>query len=129
MIPGGGGMNPRQLKQMMKKLGIEVEEFPEVLEVVIRTKEGTYRVDNAEVTKMTAQGEETLQIQGDITQTEEAKPQAIGEMDDSEVEVEITDEDVELVVEQSGASEEDARAALEEVGGNPAEAIIKLQSG
>lgn len=125
MIPGGGGMDPRQLKQMMEQLGIEVEEFPDVQEVKITTSEGTFMVEDPSVTKMSAQGEETLQVQGNIVRTE--GPKAIGEQDSSEVELDITDEDIELVRDQTGASEEEAVEALRDNGGNPAEAIIALQ--
>ena len=41
----------------------------------------------------------------------------------------IPQEDIELVASQAGVSEEDAKAALEECNGEPAEAIIKLMGG
>jgi len=38
MIPGmGRGTNPRQMKQMMKRLGITTEEIENVEKVIIRT--------------------------------------------------------------------------------------------
>ncbi len=40
----------------------------------------------------------------------------------------IPDEDVKLVAEKAGVSEEEARKALEDAGGEPAEAIIRLMS-
>lgn len=128
MFPGAGGMDPRQLKQMMKKLGIEVEEIPDVREVRVVTDKGTYVVKDASVTKMTAKGEETLQVQGKITEGEPAK--SIAEQDEGEdAELEISDEDVQLVMDQTGAKKAEATQALEEAGGNPAEAIIALSSG
>lgn len=126
MIPGGGGTDPRQLKKMMEQLGIEVEEFPDVQDVTITTAEGTFKVEDPSVTKMSAQGDETLQIQGNIVKTE--GPKAIGEQDSSEVELDITDEDIELVQEQTGVGRDEAVEALRANGGNPAEAIIALQS-
>lgn len=125
MIPGGGGTDPRQLKKMMEQLGIEVEEFPDVQDVTITTAEGTFKVEDPSVTKMSAQGDETLQIQGNIVKTE--GPKAIGEQDSSEVELDITDEDIELVQEQTGVGRDEAVEALRANGGNPAEAIIALQ--
>lgn len=125
MIPGGGGMDPRQLKKMMEQLGIEVEEFPDVKDITITTSEGTFKVEDPSVTKMSADGEETLQVQGKIVQTE--GPKAIGEQDSSQVELDITDEDIDLVVEQTGADRDEAVEALKANGGNPAEAIIALQ--
>jgi len=40
----------------------------------------------------------------------------------------IPEEDVQLVAEKAGVSEAEARKALEECGGEPAEAIIRLMS-
>src|SRR5207245_4138944 len=40
----------------------------------------------------------------------------------------IPEEDVQLVAEKAGVSEAEARKALEESGGEPAEAIIRLMS-
>ena len=41
----------------------------------------------------------------------------------------IPNEDIELVASQAGVSPDKAREALEECGGEPAEAIIKLMGG
>jgi len=61
---GGGGMNPRKMKQMMKQMGIDVEEL-DAERVVIETADGDDLVfDDAQVTKMDAQGQETYQIVG-----------------------------------------------------------------
>ncbi|OYR56713.1 Nascent polypeptide-associated complex protein, partial [Halorubrum sp. E3] len=58
---GGGGMNPRKMKQMMKQMGIDVEEL-DAERVVIETADGDDLVfDGAQVTKMDAQGQETYQ--------------------------------------------------------------------
>ena len=46
----------------------------------------------------------------------------------SEETTSIPNEDIELVASQAGVSHEDAKKALEECGGEPAEAIIKLMS-
>jgi len=124
MIPGGR-VNPRQMKQMMKRLGIEQEDLGEVEEVVIKTAEKEYVFRNAAVTAMTAQGQRIWQVIGEPivrprqgTETKEATREA----------VEIPDEDVKLVAEKAGVSEEEARKALEACGGEPAEAIIRLMS-
>ncbi|OGS46201.1 MAG: nascent polypeptide-associated complex protein [Euryarchaeota archaeon RBG_16_67_27] len=124
MIPGGR-MNPRQMKQMMKRLGIEQEDLGEVEEVVIRTAEKEYVFRNAAVNAMTAQGQRIWQVIGEpiVRPRQDAarKPEA-------EKRVEIPDEDVRLVAEKAGVSEEEARKALEACGGEPAEAIIQLMS-
>ena len=120
MIPGGR-MNPRQLKRMMKQLGIEAEELGDVREVVIRTGEKEYVIKGATVTAMTVQGQTTYQVVGEPTVREVSE----GEEPGGPV---IPQEDVELVAEKAGVSEEEARRALEECDGEPAEAIITLMS-
>lgn len=123
MIPGGR-MNPKQMKQMMKRLGIEQEEIAGVEEVVIRTATKEYIFTKAQVTMMTVQGQKTVQVVGEplIRERKDAAGKA------APAKVEIPDEDVALVAEKAGVSEEEARTALEEAGGEPAEAIIRLMS-
>ncbi len=104
-------MNPRKMKQMMKQMGINVDPIEDVEEVIIRTADREIVFRDAEVTIMDAMGSKTYQIVG--TPEERSK--------DS-----LPDEDVQLVVEQTGVSKEDAIAALKESNGDLAEAIIKL---
>ena len=122
MIPVGR-MNPRQMKQMMKRLGIEQEELQGVEEVVIRTATKEYVFTQAQVTMMTVQGQKTMQIVGEplIRDREGAKPAKAAKPV-------ITDEDVQLVAEKAGVGEAEARKALEEADGELAEAIIRLMS-
>src|SRR2546428_8875856 len=124
MIPGipGGRMTPRQLKAAMKRMGIETEEIAGVEEVVIRTATKEYIFKSAEVSAMTVQGQKTWQIVGEPIvmnrKTEGGAPEKVP----------ITDEDVDLVAEKAGVSKAEARRALEEADGEPAEAIIRLMS-
>ena len=64
MLPGN--INPRQMKAMMKKLGMNVEQIEDVQSIVIKTPKGNYIFDSAEVSAMTMQGQTTYQITGDI---------------------------------------------------------------
>ena len=120
MMPGR--MNPRQMQQMMKKLGINVKEIENVEEIIIRTDTKEYIFDNAEVTVMDAQGQKTYQISG--------RPRIVDRIGKVEEEVEeevvISLEDINLVAEQTGKTKEQAKKALEETNGDIAEAIIKL---
>src|SRR6056297_2554696 len=63
MFGGGGGMNPRKMKQMMKQMGIDVDEL-DAEEVVIRTADEELVFSDVQVTRMDAQGQETYQIVG-----------------------------------------------------------------
>ena len=116
-------MNPRQMKQMMKRMGIQQEEIDGVEEVLIRTATKEYVFTQAQVTMMTVQGQKTVQIVGEplIRDRAGAKPAAPPKLV-------ISDEDVALVAEKAGVSEAEARKALEEADGEPAEAIIRLMS-
>lgn len=114
MMPGmPGNMNSRQMRQMMKKLGINVKELKNVEKVVIQTDEKEYVFDDAEVTLMDAKGQKTYQISGtpDVREKEEEIPQ----------------DDIDLVAERTGKSKEEAEEALEKTDGDIAEAIMELQ--
>ena len=107
-----GRINPRQMNQMMRKLGINVKEIENVKKVIIQTDNKEYIFENAEVTIMDAQGQKTYQITGKAI---------IKEIEDK-----IKKEDIDLIVEQTGKTIEEAKKALEETNGDIAEAIIKL---
>jgi nascent polypeptide-associated complex subunit alpha len=112
MLPGN--INPRQMKAMMKKLGMNVEQIEDVQSIVIRTPKGNYIFDTADVQAMTMQGVTTYQITG-TPRFEEAAP-------------EIPKEDVTMVAAQANVPEEKAREALVATKGDIAEAIMKLAS-
>jgi nascent polypeptide-associated complex subunit alpha len=112
MMPGR--INPRQMNQMMRRLGINVKEIENVEKVIIQTDKKEYIFNDAEVTIMDAQGSKTYQITGNpsiVDRSEETK-----------------EEDIRLIMEQTGKSEEEAKKALEQTKGDIAEAIIKLTS-
>jgi nascent polypeptide-associated complex subunit alpha len=110
MLPRG--MNPKQMNQMMRKLGINVKEIKNIQEVIIRTDTKQFIFNEAEVTIMEAQGQKTYQIVGN--------PKII------EVEEEMPEDDINLIIEQTGVSKDKAKKALEETKGDIAEAIMKL---
>jgi nascent polypeptide-associated complex subunit alpha len=112
MMPG---LNPKKMKQMMKQLGMKMEEIEGVERVVIYTAEGEYVFDPAEVVATTMQGTKTYQIQG-------GDPVFVPK------ELDIPDEDVMLVAEQAQVSPDEARTALKEANGEIADAIIRLTS-
>lgn len=115
MFPGGrGGMNSRKMQQMMKQMGIDMEEISDVEEVIIKTKEKDLVFEEAEVTKMNAQGKTIFQV--------------IGEPNQIEKETEPDEEDIELVMEQADATKEEAKKALKEKEGDIADAIVELKN-
>ena len=123
MIPGGRA-NPRQMRQAMKRLGIEQEQMDGVEEVVIRTATKEYVIRDANVTAMTAQGQKIWTVVGEPI----VRDRVGAKKPEGAAPVTIPEEDVKLVAEKAGVSEEDARKALEDASGEPAEAIIRLMS-
>ncbi len=111
MMPGG--INPRKMKQMMKQLGMQMEQIEDVRQIIITTGKGRYIFDRAEVTAMTMQGVTTWQIAGEQPKFESSVP-------------EIPEDDIQLVMDQTGATKEAARSALNETKGDIAEAILRI---
>ncbi|MCD4704296.1 MAG: nascent polypeptide-associated complex protein, partial [Methanosarcinaceae archaeon] len=64
MIPGmgGRGMNPKKMKQMMKQMGISIDDINDVEQVIIRTPDKDIVFNDANVSIMNAQGVDTYQI-------------------------------------------------------------------
>lgn len=112
MIPSGR-IRPAQMKRMMKQLGLE--ELKDVQEVSIRTAKEDLIIRNASVARMNVQGQTVFQVVGE--------PEVVGKESP-----EVSEEDVKLVSEKAGVSEEEARKALLECDGEPAEAIVRLMS-
>ncbi|MFC6904940.1 nascent polypeptide-associated complex protein [Halalkalicoccus tibetensis] len=123
---GGGGLDPRKMEQMMEQMGIDTEEI-DATEIVIRTGDEELVFTDAEVTVIQAQGQETYQIVGEPESREADAGSSAGE--DAAIEdAEIPADDVEIVAMRTGASEEDAREALEAADGDLANAVEKLES-
>ena len=112
MIPG---MNPREMQKAMKRLGIRQEEIDAEL-VIIKTADRDIIIKNPHVSKVNMMGQETFQVVGDIT-----------EVDKDEI-IEINEDDITTVVEQTNCTKEEALEALQQSNGNLAEAILKLQN-
>ncbi len=104
-------VDPRQMKRMMKQMGMEMEEL-EASKVIIETPSGRIVIDEPNVVAVKAMGQKTYQVTG--KERTEEKESAIPQ------------DDVKLVAEQAGVSEEKAREALEKTGGDLAEAILLL---
>lgn len=124
MFGGGGGLNPRKMKQMMNQMGIDLEEI-DAEEVVIRTADEELVFDDAEVQLMDAQGQQTYQVVGEPESRERGDSGSEG---DSETESggEFSEDDVEIVAQRAGVSESKARETLEETG-DLAAAVQKLE--
>ncbi len=120
-MAGMKGVNPRQMKQAMKKMGITNEQLTNVTEVIIRMPDKELVIPFPSVNVMSIQGQKSYQIDGEATErplgSDSATPAAA-----------FSAEDVELVIAQTGCDKEKAIAALEECDGQLAEAILKIMS-
>lgn len=113
MIPG---MDPRMMKQAMRKMGMEQEEL-EATEVIIRTAEKEIVFSQPSVSKVKMMGQESWQISGEYEERSR----------DSKVE--ISEDDIQTVVAQTGKHSEEARKAIEKHNGDLAAAILELSEG
>ena len=108
------GINPRQMRQAMKKMGIQQEDL-EAKEVIIKFENKEFVFPNPSVAKVNMMGQETFQITGDYEE------RSLNQ------EAEISEDDIKTVMEQADVSREEAKTALEECDGDIAEAILKLK--
>jgi nascent polypeptide-associated complex subunit alpha len=127
---GPGGMDPRQMAMMMRKLGIESRDIDDVKEVIVRTRDREYRFAKPQVSVLKAQGSETWQVLGRPQVTElgpkdAPKPAPVTPPAPTGPTT-IPDEDVAMVVEQTDKDPATARRALEATHGDIAEAIVRL---
>jgi nascent polypeptide-associated complex subunit alpha len=111
MLPG---LNPKKMQAVMKQMGISQEEIDASRVIIEKSDNSRIIIEPASVTKIKMQGQETFQVAGDIHE----------EFGESEP-VEISEDDIQQVIEKAGCSEEQAREALEKTG-DLAEAILSL---
>lgn len=98
----------------MKRMGIQQQDI-DAVEVVIKTNDYQLVFKNPQVAKVNMMGQSTYQIIGEpVEQPLSTQP-------------EISEDDINTVMEQVNCSEEEARKALEETKGDIAEAILKLK--
>lgn len=107
-------MNPRQMQQAMKRMGIQHTEI-DAKEVIIRTEDKELVFTNPQVAKINMMGQQTYQI--------------IGEPKEREISTapEISEDDIKTVMEQAGVDRKTALSAIEKHKGDLAEAIIELK--
>jgi len=119
------------MKKMMKKA--KTEPIEGALEVIIRLMSGDEIViSNPQVVRVRMGPQEIFQITGASVTLQKSTPAealdtATVSSDEEEI-VEIPEEDIKLVAQQTGVSMEEAHRALEEAKGEPAKAILALRS-
>ena len=116
MLPG---INPRQLRQMqkmMKQMGMNELDVKQVIFLMENKK---LVIKEPQVVKVNMMGQEVYQVSG-IAEELPLEQEAAEPM-------EISEEDIDIVVEQTGVSRDKARDALKKTTGDLAEAIMILQ--
>ncbi len=110
-------VSPRQAKRMMQRMGLSMDNVPDVEQVVIKTRLKEIVIEEPDVAVLEVQGQRVFQVAG-------------GKISEKAVErkLVVAEEDVRLVADQTGKSVEEARRALEECDGDLAKAILLLQS-
>lgn len=104
-------INPKQLERAAKRMGLQASQI-EAEEVIIKTPDKDIVISNPQVSKVNMMGQDTWQIMG---QAEEKPRQP------------FSDEDIDMVVNQTGAAREEVMEALQAAHGDLAEAIMKLK--
>ena len=117
-------LSPRELRRaqerMLKNLGLDVEEMGSAEEAVIKFPGKTLTIRGSSVFVLKTGGEKVVQLVGGEVVEEKAVEEASAYTP--------VEEDVLLVASQAGVSEEEARQALVEAGGDLAKAILSLRS-
>ncbi len=117
-------MNPREQKRMMQRMGMNMDSVADVQQVIIRTSAKDIVIDEPEVAILQVQGQKMYQVIGG--QVSEQAPSQRGAA--AVAAPMFSEEDVQLVADQTGKSLEKAKEALQECGGDLAKAILLLQS-
>ena len=118
-------MNPREQKRMMQRMGMNMDSVGDVKQVIIRTADKDIVIDEPEVAILQVQGQKMYQVIGG--QVSEQAPSQRGATA-AAAKPTFSEEDVQLVADQTGKSLEKAKEALQECDGDLAKAILLLQS-
>ncbi|MEM3506442.1 MAG: nascent polypeptide-associated complex protein [Candidatus Bathyarchaeia archaeon] len=112
-------ISSREAMRLMQRLGMQVKELEGVIEVIIKKEDKKIIIEGPSVTFMKFQGQSIYQILGGKVREESIEPIAKKYV--------AMEEDINLVMQQTGKSYEEAKKALEECEGDLAKAILMLQ--
>ena len=95
-------LDPKKMQAVMKQMGISQEDIPASKVIIEKEDGGKITISSPSVAKIKAQGQESFQISG-----------------------RISEEDISTIMKQTGCSEKQAKQALEKTG-DLADAIMLL---
>ena len=102
-------MDPKKMQSMLKKMGMKMDNIP-ATQVIIKTDSGDITIADPQVIKTSMQGQVVFQVSGSVKEQK------------------FSDEDIKLVMDQSGVKDEDVvKQVLQETSGDIVEAIMKLK--
>ena len=103
---------------MMKQMGLKMDELNDIEQVILKGRNREIFIEGPSVAHINMQGQSMYQVVGG-----EVNEKALSK------ELEIPEEDILLVAQQTGVSVERAKAALEDTEGDLARAILLLTTG
>lgn len=113
-------LTPRDMRRLMKRMGLNLEELSGVSRVVIEFDDGRKLIAESPLAYMIKGKDQTmLQVIGEFKEIVEER---VSE------EIEISEEDVQLVAAQTGTSLDEARQALLQTKGDIAQAIMLIEA-
>ena len=118
-------MNPRETRRMMQRMGMSMDSVADVSQVIIKTAKKDIVIEQPEVAIMNMSGQKIFQVVGGNV-TERAPER--GGSTSVQAKPLVSEEDAQLVADQTGKNLEEAKRALEECDGDLAKAILLLQS-
>jgi nascent polypeptide-associated complex subunit alpha len=100
--------DPRQMQQLLKQMGIKSRSLSEN-RVIIECEDTKIVIENPQILEMEVKGQKNYSISGEVHEEQS-----------------VNEEDIDLIIEQTGATKEEAISALKKAG-DVASAIILLK--
>ncbi|MBS3054217.1 MAG: Nascent polypeptide-associated complex protein [Candidatus Aenigmarchaeota archaeon] len=110
MFPGMGNVDPKKMQQLMKKLNMNVKGI-DAEEVIIRCKDKDIRITRPEIMVTNMMGRDVYQISGQVSESSKG----------------ANEDDIKMVMEQTGKDRETVARKLEELNNDLARAIMELK--
>lgn len=101
------------MKQAMRKMGVQQQDL-DVKEVIFKMAAKNLIISNPAVSKINMMGQETYQVVGEVHESKR------------DVTPDISEADIQMVVDQANCSKEKAVVAVKKAKGDLAEAIMSL---
>ena len=117
-LGGLGGMNPAKMEKMLKKLNIDMRQLP-ASEVIIKGETHDIIITEPDISIVKMQGRDVFQITGNIEEKSKAG---------SKEEKAVDDDDVKMIMEQTGKDKDTVEQALKKVNNDLAKAIMELKN-